>query len=167
MSDAVVLGLFALALLIVYLLLRWRGKPPAPPAAPRPLAVIDGSNVMHWRDNTPQLAVVDEVLRRLNAHGYDVGVMFDANAGYRIAGRYLHDGDFRRLLNIRGDRVMVVPKGTPADPFLLSFARGSGAAIVTNDRFRDWLADFPEFADPSRLIRGGFRDGRLWLDLPE
>jgi hypothetical protein len=36
---------------------------------------------------------------------------------------------------------------------------------VTNDRFRDWAEDFPDVAATAALIRGGYREGRLWLDL--
>jgi hypothetical protein len=38
-----------------------------------------------------------------------------------------------------------------------------GAAIVTNDRFRDWIEDFPEFAEPGRLIQGGYRNDAPYL----
>ena len=38
------------------------------------------------------------------------------------------------------------------------------APIVTNDRYRDWAGEYPEIAEPGRLIRGGYRDGVLWLD---
>ena len=35
---------------------------------------------------------------------------------------------------------------------------------VTNDRFRDWADVHPEVREPGHLIRGGYRDGVLWLD---
>ncbi len=133
---------------------------------PRPMAVVDGSNVMHWQDNTPRIDVVAEVVRLLQDRGYKVGVIFDANAGYRIAGRYLDDGALGNLLDLDRHHVIVVPKGQQADPWLLNFARRTGAVIVSNDRFRDRLAEFPEIAEPGRLVRGGHRDGRPWLDLP-
>lgn len=129
--------------------------------------VLDGSNVMHWKDGTPQIETVIEVLRHLKAQGFTPGVVFDANAGYLLSGRYRHDGELCKALGLREDRVMVVPKGTPADPFILTAARDMGAVIVTNDRFRDWVEDFPELRINTHLIRGGFRNGRVWLDLPE
>jgi hypothetical protein len=133
----------------------------------RPMAVIDGSNVMHWQDNTPRIAVVAEAMRLLHDRGYEVGVIFDANAGYKIAGRYMGSAALSEVLGLDGHRVIVVPKGEQADPWLLTFARRTGAVILSNDRFRDRLAEFPEIAEPGRLIRGGHRDGRLWLDLPD
>jgi hypothetical protein len=91
--------------------------------------------------------------------------MFDANAGYKLAGQYLHDGALGRQLGLPKDRVMVVPRGTPADPMILTAARDLNARIVTNDRYRDWIETYPEINNPGHLIRGGFRNGQLWLDL--
>lgn len=41
--------------------------------------------------------------------------------------------------------------------------------MVSNDRYRDWAGEYPELTRPGQLIRGGYRDGALWLDptLPE
>lgn len=138
---------------------RWRTR-----ATPK-WVVIDGSNVMHWIDETPRIEPLRDVLRYLEAKGFTAGVVFDANAGYLIAGKYQHDHAFGRLLGLPEDRIMVVPKGTPADPMILTSARDLGARIVTNDRYRDWAGDFPEIRTSGHLIRGGYRDGNLWLDL--
>jgi len=129
--------------------------------------VVDGSNVMHWKDNTPDLASVKAVVAGLRRRGYTPGVVFDANAGYKLAGHYQDDAVLARLLGLPEERVLVVPKGTPADPFILATARDLDAPIVTNDRYRDWLETYPEAARPGRLVGGGWRDGRLRLDLAE
>lgn len=131
------------------------------------LIVLDGSNVMYWKDETPRIETVREVVRHLADLGFTPGVMFDANAGYLLSGRYRHHGDMGRMLGIHADRVMVVPKGTPADPYILNAARELGARIVTNDHYRDWAKDHPEIFEPGHLIRGGYRSGRLWLDLKQ
>jgi hypothetical protein len=125
--------------------------------------IVDGSNVMHWKDNSAQLATLLEVLRALEARGYSPGVVFDANAGYKLSGSYKHDFAFGRLLGLPRDRVMVVNKGEPADPIVLKAARLHGVRVVSNDRFRDWVTDFPEVAEPAHFLRGGYRDGVLWL----
>lgn len=127
--------------------------------------LVDGSNVMHWRDGTPQIAPVREVVDRLKALGLSPLVMFDANAGYKISGRYKHDYAFGQMLGLPESRVFVVDKGTPADPALLAAARDLGGRIVTNDRYRDWVETHPELAEPGHLIRGGYRDGALWLEI--
>lgn len=168
-SDLLLLGGPA-AIASLFLLLRaWarrRASASVPGQGQNPV-VVDGSNVMHWHGGTPRIETVREVLAALAAGGATAGVVFDANAGYLLSGRYRHDGYLARALGLPEDRVMVVPKGRPADPFILTAARDMGARVVTNDRFRDWAGDFPEIADRAHLIRGGYRDGRLWLDLPD
>ena len=135
----------------------------APPAKPKWI-LVDGSNVMYWRDRTPQLDALRAVIGHLTAQGYTPGVVFDANAGYLIAGKYQHHGAMGALLGLPEDRVMVVGKGEPADTVLLAAARDLGAQIVTNDRYRDWAEAHPEVNAPGHLIKGGFRDTGLWLD---
>ena len=126
--------------------------------------LVDGSNVMHWRDETPQLATVQDVLQSLTARGFSPGVIFDANVGYKVTGRYQDDRELARLLHLPEDRVLVVPKGTQADPYLLKSARDLGARVVTNDQYRDWSEEFPEIRNKGFLIGGGYRAGKLWLD---
>jgi hypothetical protein len=118
---------------------------------------------MHWQDNTPSLETVRKVVDQVRSLGYVPGVVFDANAGWKLSGRYLHDQDFARLLGIEPRQVLVVAKGTQADPFLLQTAREFGARIVTNDRFRDWSEAHPEVQTPGFLIRGGAVEGTIRL----
>ncbi len=162
-AVALLIGLVLLAAVLVLTairaLLRRKDK--------REVVLIDGSNVMHWKDGKPQIETLREVVYALSDHGLLVGVMFDANAGYKLFDRYHNGRHFAGLLVLPNDRVMVVPKGTQADPYLLRAARDMGARIVTNDRFRDWAADFPEVAEAGHLIGGGYRKGKLWLNLPD
>ncbi|MEM7496912.1 MAG: hypothetical protein AAF371_02835 [Pseudomonadota bacterium] len=127
--------------------------------------VIDGSNVMHWADGVPQIRPVREVVKHLRGLGFTPGVIFDANAGYLIRGKYQHDKEFEKLLGLPRGHVMVVDKGAPADPTILAAAKEFGSRVVTNDRYRDWAAQYPDVYKPGFLIRGGYRQGRLWLDL--
>ncbi|WP_413875292.1 NYN domain-containing protein [Albidovulum sp.] len=133
--------------------------------ASRKLIVIDGSNAMHWKDGTPQLATLREIVQRLSALGFTAGVVFDANAGHILTGRYQHNAAMGKLLGLPEDRVIVVNKGEPADPTVLAAARFLKARIVTNDRYRDWADAFPEMREPGYLIRGGYRAGKLWLEV--
>ncbi|RLJ41087.1 Zc3h12a-like ribonuclease protein [Litoreibacter meonggei] len=134
------------------------------PRQPQNRILVDGSNVMYWDGETPKIQTVQEVVRLLLSKGYTPGVMFDANAGYLLVDGYKHDREFAGMLGLRGDQVMVVPKGTQADPYLLTAARDLGAQIVTNDFFRDWAKDFPEVRKRGHLIHGGYHNGKLWLD---
>lgn len=133
--------------------------------APPKYVVVDGSNVMHWKDNVPQIESVRAVVEKLTAAGYAPGVVFDANAGHKLMGKYKHDHAFGKLLGLPHERVMVVAKGTPADPVILASARDLGARIVSNDRFRDWAETHPEVTTPGHVIAGGYRDGQVWLDM--
>lgn len=156
--------LIAAALVAVFLIL-WasRRRARATQTDDESWVLVDGSNVMHWQDQTPNLDPVKAVVAQLAAKGHVPGVVFDANAGWKLMGRYLHDGEFARLLGLESRQVLVVPKGTQADPFLLQTAREFGARIVTNDRYRDWADRHPEVLEPGFLIRGGMRDGTVWL----
>jgi hypothetical protein len=162
---ALVAGLAAVASLVLLvdgLLSTRRDKGRGPD--PRRI-VVDGSNVMYWRDNTPDIATLKAVLDHLARLGYRPGVVFDANAGYLVAGGYRHDAAFAQMLGLPRGHVMVVPKGTPADAYILAAARDAGLRIVSNDRYRDWEAQYPEVRTPGKLIRGGWRDSGPWVDL--
>ncbi|MES2435430.1 MAG: hypothetical protein V4586_16600 [Pseudomonadota bacterium] len=133
--------------------------------SPPKYVVVDGSNVMHWKDNVPQIDSVRAVVDKLTAAGYAPGVVFDANAGYKLMGKYKHDHALGKLLGLPQDRVTVVDKGMPADPVILASAKALGARIVSNDRFRDWAKTHPEVHVPGHVIAGGYRDGQVWLDM--
>jgi hypothetical protein len=129
-----------------------------------PYILVDGSNVMHWQDNQPKLAPLLAVIGRLQALGYVPGVVFDANAGWKLFDHYMDEGDLAHLLHIPREQVFVAPKGQQADPWLLAVARDHKARIVTNDRFRDWAEAHPEVLEPGVLVRGGWQAGEV--DLP-
>ncbi len=126
--------------------------------------ILDGSNVMHWRNGEPSLETLREVLSTLKTAGLRPAVVFDANAGYKIANRYMSDRDFARSLDLPVNRVMIAPKDSPADPLILRAAVDLNARVVTNDRYRDWATDRAELKQDS-LIQGGFERGELWLSL--
>lgn len=132
---------------------------------PQNAIVLDGSNVMHWKDGTPSVDTLREVIAHLRDKGYEPGVVFDANAGYLLSDRFLSDRALARLLDLSLDRVMVVPKGTPADPTILTAARDMNCPVLTCDRYRDWADAFPEVENHGHLVRGGYRRGQLWIDV--
>lgn len=127
--------------------------------------IIDGSNVMHWLDGTAQIKPLRDVIALLQDHDYIPGIVFDANAGYKLEDRYLGADALAHALGLSPEQVMVVPKGEPADATILAAARDHAVRIVTNDRFRDWADSFPQISQSATLVRGGYRDGAIWLDL--
>ena len=128
--------------------------------------VIDGSNVMYWFDGTPRIEPVQDVVHHLSKLGFAPEVFFDANAGYLFAGQYLGTKPLSRLLSLPTDSVTVVPKGDVADPYILRTAHETDAIIISNDNYRDWVAQFPHALEPGHLVKGAFRAGELWFDLP-
>lgn len=158
--DAFLLAVLCTVASAIVLLRAWRGR-----ERPANWIVVDGSNVMYWNGGVPKLETVITVLERLRALGFAPGVMFDANAGYLLEGRHRNDTGLARDLGLPTSRVMVMHKGVQADGYILKSARDLKARVVTNDRFRDWAVDYPEVSSHGHLIQGGFRDGKLWLDL--
>ena len=144
-------------------LLIWKGL--QRPTKPKNWAVVDGSNVMHWKGDKPDISTVRAVVNALIKAGMTPGVVFDANVGYKLSDRYMHNKELAGLLGLPVDQVMVVPKGVPADPYVLQIARDFDATIVTNDRFRDWAGDYPDVLDAKPPVRGGYKKGALWLSL--
>jgi Zc3h12a-like Ribonuclease NYN domain len=126
--------------------------------------LVDAANVMHWQDNTPQLEPVVRVVGALQAQGFDPGVVFDANAGWKLFGHYADERALGALLGLPQDQVMVVPKGLPTDPCLLLTAADLGARIVTNDRYKGMAHTHPQVQEPGFLVRGRLADGEVWLE---
>ena len=57
-------------------------KKDSTPKSSQKFVVIDGSNAMHWKDGTPQIATLRDIVQHLSTLGFTPGVVFDANAGY-------------------------------------------------------------------------------------
>ncbi|MFU1477915.1 NYN domain-containing protein [Roseovarius sp. C7] len=163
--EVIALAVFVLLALAV-LRVVWRLCGPTLETKPAaPLIVIDGSNVMFWDGGDPRGATVHAVVSALQREGFRPVVWFDANAGYKLFGRYMGPRDLAPYTGVPPRQVFVAPKGTPADPLVLASARKLGARVVSNDRFRDWNEEFPELRETGRLVRGGVRGGDVRLRL--
>lgn len=125
--------------------------------------VIDGSNVMHWAGESPDLAIVQTVLTEVIGRGLTPLVWFDANVGYRVSDRYMGPDRLARALGVASRQVFVAPKGVPADPLVLKDAAALGARVVTNDRYRDWAEAHPVVGEAGRFVRGEVVDGVVRL----
>ncbi len=125
--------------------------------------VVDGSNVMHWLDDTPRIESVQAVVDELVSRGYDPGVVFDANAGYKLFDKFVGEKEFGRLLGLPADQILVVPKDNPADPFIIETAQDFNTRIVTNDYYRDWAEQYPWTQKMGYLIRGEMIGARVHL----
>jgi hypothetical protein len=110
------------------------------------VAIVDGSNVAHSTEgDSARLENITLVCDRLREDGFDPIVVADAALRHQID----QPQDYEEL--VENGTIRQAPAGTDADYFILSFARELDAAVVSNDRYRDRMAAFPEARD--RVIR--------------
>ena len=110
------------------------------------IVLVDGSNVAHSTEGEKaQLVNILAVRDKLTEEGFEPVVVVDAALRHQIDDR----AGYEQL--VEQGVVRQAPAGTDADYFILTFARELDARIVSNDRFRDRLSDFPDASD--RLIR--------------
>lgn len=124
-----------------------KSQPPAASAATESnVALVDGSNVAHFTEGEkPQLANLQAVRAKLIEEGFEPVIIADAALRHQI-------DDPRRFEEmIESGDVKQAPAGTDADYFILCFARELNASVVSNDRFKDRLEQFPEARE--RVIR--------------
>ncbi len=119
--------------------------------------------MLYWREDTPLLHTVRIVLHQLKKDGYTPVIWFDANVGYLVEGRYLGPGPLAKALGLPARQVIVAHKGTPADTLVIEGVKKLRARIVTNDRFRDWVDDYPQVTDPALFVRGKMQGKALEL----
>lgn len=120
-------------------------------ASPQPepddrVVLIDGSNVAHSSEGEkPRLANILVVADKLREEGMEPIIVADAALRHQIDDR----GAYEKLVD--DGKIKQAPAGTDADYFILSFARELGASVLSNDRYRDRIAKYPEVED--RIIR--------------
>lgn len=108
--------------------------------------IVDGSNVAHSTEGEQaQLANLLAVRDKLCEDGLEPIIVADAALRHQI------DDAARYEQLVEQGHVRQAPAGTDADYFILSFARELNASIVSNDRFRDRIKEFPEVRN--RVIR--------------
>jgi Zc3h12a-like ribonuclease protein len=110
------------------------------------VVLVDGSNVAHSTEGErAQVSNIVAIRDKLREEGLEPIIVADAALRHQIddANRY------EQLID--AGEVRQAPAGTDADYFILSFARELNASIVSNDRFRDRIKEFPEVRD--RVIR--------------
>ena len=123
----------------------------------REIAVVDGSNVA-WavEGQGARLEHIRVVCRKLEEEGYRPVVVVDAKLRHTI------DDPKGYEAMVEEGRIRQAPAGTDADWFILSFARELDARVVSNDRFRDLEATFPEVGE--RLVRFMVVEGEVVLE---
>ena len=110
--------------------------------APPTKAIVDGSNVAFSTEGErPRLRNIILVRDKLREEGMEPILVVDAALRHKIDDA----AGLERLVD--AGEIKQAPAGTDADHFILMFARELDAAIVSNDRFKDRIAAFPEAED--------------------
>jgi hypothetical protein len=110
------------------------------------IVLVDGSNVAHSIEGEPaHVANLIVIREKLREEGLEPIIVADAALRHQI------DDPQRYERMIDDGMVRQAPAGTDADYFILSFARELNACVVSNDRFRDRVKQFPDVCD--RVIR--------------
>lgn len=118
----------------------------AHPAVDERLVLIDGSNVAHSSEGEKaRLANILLIEEKIREDGMEPIIVADAALRHQIDDR----GRYEKL--VEAGKIKQAPAGTDADYFILSFARELGASVVSNDRYRDRIARYPEVEE--RIIR--------------
>lgn len=121
------------------------------------VVVVDGSNVAYAVEGRgARLENIRVVCRKLQEEGFRPVVLVDAKLRHEID----EPAEYEELV----DKGMIrqAPAGTDADYFILSFAREFDARVLSNDRFRDLAAGFPEVAESA--IRFMVVEGEVVLE---
>ena len=122
--------------------------------------IVDGSNVMHWGGD-PSILTLSRVLRALTQVGFHPIAYFDANVGYKLADMHLGPTHLAQQIGLPPRQVIIVPGGVQADGLILEHAVLHGLRVVTNDRFLDWKAQFPDISRRGFLVKGTWREGNV------
>jgi hypothetical protein len=122
----------------------------------RKIALVDGANVAHSGEEGARLDNILLICGKLEEEGLEPVVVVDASLRHAIDER----GEYERM--VEAGRIRQAPAGTNADYFILSFARELDAAVVSNDRFREFADAFPEARE--RVIRYMIVEGEVVLE---
>jgi hypothetical protein len=130
-----------------------RAKPKPEPPKPEVLrethskvVLVDGSNVAFSSEGeTGVLRNIVTIRDRLVAEGFKPIVVVDAALRHKI------DDEVGYERFVDEGLIKQAPAGTDADYFILSFAEELDASIVSNDRFKDRIKQYPALR--KRLIK--------------
>ena len=119
--------------------------------------IVDASNVAHSTEKSSAcLANVRLVRDRLTEQGLTPILVADAALRHQI------DDPCAYEALVKEGEIKQAPAGTDADYFILTFARELDASVLSNDRFKDRIAYFPEVKE--RIIRYMIVAGEVVLE---
>ena len=123
--------------------------------------VVDASNVAHYvknKDGKPQMINILAAVKALEESGDEFVIIADASLRHEI------DDKEKFVKLLESDNVEEVPAGNDADHFILDIAVREKAKVLSNDKFRDYAAEFRNI--PSMRIPFIIDNGRLTFGKP-
>jgi hypothetical protein len=118
------------------------------------MIVIDGANVAYEEKSAggkPKLSNLLKVRRELEERGFEAVILVDASLKYDI------DDQSQLETLIQSQQVRQVPAGTDADFFIIQLAGQLDARVVTNDRYKDYVEQYPWISErrlPYMIVKG-------------
>ncbi len=125
------------------------------------IAVIHGREVASSGspDDLPSIELLKSVLRSLERFGYDVIVVVDEDLRLEI------ERSEGRCKSLERATISLAPAGVDRDSFVLSIADETGATVVSNHHFEEYLPRFPWLTE--RRIPYRVHRGKAYLDPEE
>ena len=124
--------------------------------------VVDASNVAHHKKNEngqPQMSNILAAVKALEESEDEFVIIADASLRHDI------DDKEKFLKLLESENVEEVPAGNDADHFILDIATRERAKILSNDKFRDYAAEFRNIS--SMRIPFIIDNGRLTFGKPK
>lgn len=117
------------------------------------IAVTDGRDVASSgsSDDLPSVELLKSVLRSLERFGYEVIVVVDDDLRLEI------ERSQGRCKSLERATISLAPAGVDRDSVVLSIAEETGATVVSNHDFEEYLSRFPWLTErriPYRVHRG-------------
>jgi hypothetical protein len=131
--------------------------------------VVDGSNFVYenkkldqsgeWR---PDIEGIELIRVKLMVEGFRAVIVVDASLRHKIP-----PADRARLeVWLNEGRVIQSPPGITADRVILQYAESNNLRVITNDKFREYVEEFPWIKDRGRFINCKIINGDVQLFPP-
>jgi len=131
--------------------------------------VVDGLNVIYGygSNQKPNLLNLLALLTELQKGGYNFKCYFDPGTYYTLnRANKKHALAYRHLVRDYPQYFIEVPVHNKADGFILDYAHNQGAAIISNDRFRDYEEKYSWIATDGKRRVAFINDTTMLQVLP-
>lgn len=138
-------------------------------------AIFDGSNIYHFGlENGFGTKPLQTLIQKLRDDGYRIICFFDANIYFTLRenGEFLFHRErfspaiLQRIFGMKANEIYVVPSKIQADRFIVeTLSHLPISFAVTNDRFRDFTAEYDFLAKNNEWRKGvRIKGGKLSLN---